>query len=125
MNGIWYDVADNNMRVNLKWAAKMLNYPDKKVIPTDRIDIHSLHIGGANPLALSGCSDCQIRKNGAMAWCLIQGVHSGRTSVLFRGAASKDTNKQFGLANIAAGLIRDITNTVIINDNNNTTAEAA
>ena len=37
---------------------------------------------------------------------------------------SKDTKKQFGFVNISAGSIRDVTNTVIINDYN-TTAEAA
>ena len=37
MNGIWYDVSDNNIRVNLNWAAKMLNYPDNKGIPIERM----------------------------------------------------------------------------------------
>ena len=59
MNGIWYNVSDNNMQENLKWTAKMLNYPDNKGIPIDCIDTHSLRIGGADVLALSGYSDRQ------------------------------------------------------------------
>ena len=67
VNSIWYNVSDNNMRVNLKWAAKMLDYLDNKGIPIECIDTYSLRMGGTNTLGLSGYSDCQIQKwgNGA------------------------------------------------------------
>ena len=64
MNGIWYDVSDNNMQENLNWASKMLDYPDKKGIPINRIDTNFLRMGGENALALSGYSDRQIQKMG-------------------------------------------------------------
>ncbi len=42
----------------------MLNYPGHKGIQIDRIDTHSLHIGGATILALVGYTDTQIQKMG-------------------------------------------------------------
>ena len=52
------------MRDNLKWAAEQLDYDGQYGIPVDRIDTHSLWMGGANAFALSGYSDTQIQKMG-------------------------------------------------------------
>ena len=51
------DVNDEDMRRNFKWAATALDYHHKKGIPINLVDTHSLRIGGANALALSGYSD--------------------------------------------------------------------
>ncbi len=44
-------VSDNDIHVGLKEAATVLGYPERG-IPIDRIDTHSLRIGGANALSL-------------------------------------------------------------------------
>ena len=58
------DVTDKDMRAALKKAAEVLDYPGKKGVPVDRVDTHSLRIGGATVLALAGYSDTQIQKMG-------------------------------------------------------------
>jgi hypothetical protein len=55
--GIWSDVTDNNIQHALKFAAAQLNYPVSCGIPIERINSHSLWIGGANALAMAGYSD--------------------------------------------------------------------
>jgi hypothetical protein len=59
-------VSDNDIHVGLKEAATVLGYPERG-IPIDRIDTHSLRIGGANALSLVGWSDRHIQKLGQ--WC--------------------------------------------------------
>ena len=54
MDGIQYDITDKEVSTALKFAASVLEYPSCKGIPIERIDMHSLHIGGANALLLSG-----------------------------------------------------------------------
>jgi hypothetical protein len=66
-------------------------------IPIDRIDTHSLQIGEATALALSGYSDTQIQKMGR--WkagaSYIQGIHQGRTCVLLcRHVVENETELQ-------------------------------
>ena len=64
VNGKCKDVNDEDVWENLKWAAGELGYPCRKGIPLDRVDMHSLRIGGANALALSGYSDRKPQKMG-------------------------------------------------------------
>jgi hypothetical protein len=61
-NGERMDVNDEDMRASIKWAAKELDYFGNKGIPDAQVDTHSLRIGGANALSLSGYSDRQITK---------------------------------------------------------------
>lgn len=61
---IRYDVTGEDISKGLKMAATLLQYPTTRSIPIDGIDTHSLRIGGANALALSGYSDTQIQKMG-------------------------------------------------------------
>ena len=63
-NGKRADVADKHIRAALKKAAELLDYPVSRGIPIDRIDTHSLRIGGANALHLAGYSDREIQKMG-------------------------------------------------------------
>ena len=64
MGGVRHNITDQNIRNNLKWAAKELDYPASKGIPIDHIDTHSLRGGGVNALHLNGYSDRQIQKMG-------------------------------------------------------------
>ena len=52
-----FDVTADHISAALKLAARALEYPILKGIPIKWINTHSLHIGGANALALSGYSD--------------------------------------------------------------------
>ncbi len=54
-------VADNEICFAVKFAAKSLHY-DKRGIPIDIVDAHSLRSGGACALKLSGYDKVEIRK---------------------------------------------------------------
>jgi hypothetical protein len=58
------DVTDKHIRQGLKLAASALEYPEFRGIPIERIDMHSLRIGGANALHLAGYTDREIQKMG-------------------------------------------------------------
>lgn len=60
-------VTDVEMRKALKFGAGMLKYPEKRGIPIERVDTHSLRSGGACALKLSGHSDVEIKKMGRWA----------------------------------------------------------
>ena len=64
IDGKRYNVTDDNISKALKRAAATLQYPLYRVIPIDRIDTHSLRIGGACALALNGFSEMHIQKMG-------------------------------------------------------------
>ena len=53
-DGVKSGVRDRDIWAAIKKAAAMLDYPSSRGIPIDRIDTHSLHIGGANALSLAG-----------------------------------------------------------------------
>ena len=53
-------VTDNQIRFAVKFAAKALQY-EKRGIPIDRIDTHSLRSGGACALRLAGYDEVQIK----------------------------------------------------------------
>ena len=55
----------DNMSAELKFATTALNYPSLKGVSIDKVDTHSLILGGANALSLAGYSDRDI-KNGNM-----------------------------------------------------------
>ena len=59
-----HDVSDKDISKALKEAAAELLYPERKGIPLDHIDTHSLRVGGDNALSLSGYSDREIQKMG-------------------------------------------------------------
>lgn len=56
-------VTDSQIRFTVKFAARSLHY-DKRGIPVDRIDTHSLRSGGACALKLAGYDAVQIKKMG-------------------------------------------------------------
>ena len=51
-----FDVKGSDMRSGLKAAAAALDYEGTRGIPVDKVDTHSLRIGGANALSLNGYS---------------------------------------------------------------------
>ncbi len=59
-----YNITAENISAAVKRAAAALSYPTYKGIPVGRVDTHSLRIGGACALALSGYLDMQIQKMG-------------------------------------------------------------
>jgi hypothetical protein len=59
-----YNVTTENISAAVKQAAAALSYPTYKGIPVNRVDTHSLRIGGACALALSGYLDMHIQKMG-------------------------------------------------------------
>ena len=60
------DVTDGAIRYAVKHAARMLDYKDRG-IDLDRIDTHSLRLGGACALKMAGYSDTDIKKMGRWA----------------------------------------------------------
>ena len=54
----------DNISSALKFATTTLNYQSLKGITIDRVDTHSLRLGGANSLSFTGYSDRE--KNGKM-----------------------------------------------------------
>ena len=63
-DGVRRDIAGKMVRGVLKLAAAALEYPTTRGIPIDRVDTHSLWIGGANALSLAGYSDRELQKLG-------------------------------------------------------------
>jgi hypothetical protein len=60
------DVVDRDISFAVKFAAGMLEYPERG-IPINRIDTHSLRAGGACAMKLSGHSEDEIIKQGRWA----------------------------------------------------------
>ena len=52
----------DNMSAVLKFSTTALKYPSLKGIPIDRVDTHSLRLGGANLLSFAGYRDIDIQK---------------------------------------------------------------
>ena len=62
MEGKRKDLNADSMSAALKFATTALNYPSLKGVPIDRVETHSLILGGANELSLAGYSDRDIQK---------------------------------------------------------------
>ena len=68
--GFWVDgklkyVTAKNISSALKFAAGALEYPFIKLIPTERVETHSLHAGGTNALSLAGYINRDIKNMGS------------------------------------------------------------
>ena len=79
------DVSDNNIKFAVKFAARMLGYPERG-LPLDRIDTHSLRSGGACALKMAGFKRLGHPKDGAMEAQLdsLDGVHPATAVELYR-----------------------------------------
>lgn len=115
-NGKKKFVSDNDIRVGLKTAAAVLGYPERG-IPIERIDTHSLRIGGANALSLAGWSDRHIQKLGRWRGETFKEYIREQLSD-FSDGMSKSMQKRFGFVNVEGGAYCDITTTVVGMDYN-------
>ena len=87
------DVTDNDIRRALKEAATVLEYPETRGIPIDRVDTHSLRGGGANALSLNGYSDTQIQKLGRWRVSLLRNT-SGMNSIHLQQACQRHCGRR-------------------------------
>ena len=114
-DGIRQDITDKDIRDGLKWAAECLDYPGRLGIPVDRIDTHSLRMGGANALALAGYSDTQIQKMGRWRGATFKEYIHEELACYSEGM-SANMKRKFGFVNVAAGAFVDITDTLVVTD---------
>jgi hypothetical protein len=108
----------------LKLAAATLEYPSRRGIPIDRIDMHSLRIGGANALALTGYSDRQIQKLRHWHGAPFKEYVREQLSTFSEGMSTR-MKKTFGFVNVEGGAFHDITSTVLALDYNVAVSAAA
>lgn len=92
-----------------------MDYPKGREIPIDRIDTHSLRIGGANALSLAGYSKQQIQKMGR--WRGETFLEYIRESLSdFSAGMSKMMSKCFGFVSLEGGVYNDVTEDVLATD---------
>ena len=113
VDGERHDLSDKDMREALKWAAKELDCPAERGIPVERVDTHSLRMGGANALALAGYSDTQIQKMGRWRGATFKEYIRDELAC-FSVGMSKDMGRKFGFVNVAAGLLTDVTDEAVV-----------
>ena len=112
-----FDVRDSDMRAGLKAAAAALDYEGTRGIPVDKVDTHSLRIGGANALSLNGYSKEQIQKMGR--WRGDTFLEYIRESLAdFSMGMSMAMSKSFGFVSLEAGVYNDVTESTIASDYN-------
>jgi hypothetical protein len=84
-DGVRTDVLAKDVSAGLKMAAAALDYPASRGIPIDKIDTHSLRIGGANTLSFVGYTNRQIQKMGRWMGRDVYGIHPGEFVRCFGG----------------------------------------
>jgi hypothetical protein len=111
------DLRDKDIRAALKMAAGVLDYPMARGIPVDRIDTHSLRIGGANAMSLAGYSKKQIQKLGR--WRGETFLEYIRESLSdFSEGMSTKMSKCVGYVSLEGGVYNDVTDTVLASEYN-------
>ena len=106
-DGKRYDVSDDDIWQNVKFAATELDYFCTRGIPPSSVDTHSLRSGGAMALALSGYSDTQIQKMGRWKGASFK-EYIHEDLACYSMGMSKDMKQSFGFVNIAAGATKDV-----------------
>ncbi len=101
-----YVTAEHISRA-LKHAATELKYPATKGIPIERINTHSLRIGGANALALAGYSDTQIQKMGRWRGAIFK-EYIREELACYAWGMSRDMKRKFNFVNIAGNAFTEI-----------------
>ena len=119
-----HDVTDKDIREGVKAAATALDYLGTRGIPVDRVDTHSLRIGGACALALAGYSDTQIQKMGRWKGATFKEYVREELSNYSEGM-SKAMAKKHCFVNVAAGVLQDVTESVMMMDFNSQHSSAA
>ena len=101
-NAVRSDISDKDIRAALKLAAAALEYPFTRGIPVERVDTHSLRIGGANALSLAGYSDRHIQKLGRWRGETFKEYVREQLSNFSEGL-STSMQKTFGFVNVEGG----------------------
>ena len=109
------DLKDKDIRAGLKVAAGVLDYPAARGIPIDRIDTHSLRIGGANALSLAGYKKHEIQKMGRWRGETFLEYISDSLSEFSAGMSEKMA-KCFGYVSLDGGVFTDVTDTVVASE---------
>jgi hypothetical protein len=117
VDGVRDDVKDSDIRAGLKLAAGALDYPAAKGIPVEKVDTHSLRIGGANALSLSGYSKKEIQKMGRWRGeTFLEYIRESLCS--FSEGMSEKMKKQFGFVSLEGGVYNDVTETILDSEYN-------
>jgi hypothetical protein len=111
-NSVRDNISDKDVQAALKMAAVPLDYPMARGIPVERIDTHSLHIGGANGLSLAGFSDQQIQKLGRWRGEPFKEYIRVQLSNFLEGM-STSMKKTFWFINVEGGVFHDIKDTIL------------
>jgi hypothetical protein len=102
-----YYVTAENISAAVKRAAAALSYPMCKGISIDWVDTHSLRIGGARVLTLSGYSDMHIQKMGRWRGETFKEYVREELHCFLDGMA-KDMKQCFHFANVMGHVFHDI-----------------
>jgi hypothetical protein len=122
--GVRGDLRDRDVRTALKVAAGVLDYPAARGIPIDRIDTHSLRIGGANALSLAGYKKHEIQKMGRWRGETFLEYISDSLAEFSKGMSDKMA-KNFGYVCLEGGAFTDVTDTVVNEEYNVNVSTAA
>ena len=123
-NGVRGDLRDRDVRAALKLAAGVLDYPVARGIPIERIDTHSLRIGGANALSLAGYKKHEIQKMGRWRGETFLEYISDSLAEFSKGMSEKMA-KCFGYVCLEGGVFTDVTDTVVGEEYNVNVSTAA
>ncbi len=110
-----YDVCGEDISKALKMAATLLEYPETRGIPIKLIDTHSLQIGGANALALSGFSDTHIQKMGCWRGVTFNEYIREQLACYLEGMTTK-MKHNFKFVNVHGSAYHDVTSTCVLSD---------
>ena len=116
-DGSRYDITGEDISKGLKMAATLLHYPTTRGIPIERIDTHSLRSGGANALALSGCSDTQIQKMGRWKGVTFK-EYIREELACYSAGMSTNMKQKFKFVNVSGIAYNDVMVTCIEEDYN-------
>jgi hypothetical protein len=106
------DITNEDISRALKAAATVLDYPNAKGIPINRIDTHSLRSGGANTLSLVGYLDTHIQKMGCWQGATFKEYICMELACFLEGM-STSMKKQFNFVNITGNAFNTITDDLI------------
>ncbi len=107
-----YNVTDNNISKALKQATATLQYPLYQGIPIERINTHSLQIGGACALALNGFSEMHIQKMGRWRGDMFK-EYVRKELHCFSDGMAKAMKQCFKFVNVTGHGLTDITSQII------------
>jgi hypothetical protein len=110
--GTSHNVTAEDISRSLKWAGTVLKYPALRAIPIERIDTHSLRIGGACVLALAGFSDMHIQKMGRWKGETFK-EYVREELHCFSAGMSRAMKRCYRFVNISGHAFHDITDSII------------